>query len=74
MEYEENVAKVKQKQNEEIKFHAEIKRKQFEDLEAKRKEKEIIDKKIKMDKLQQEREFLAKELARQKQEIEEYNM
>jgi hypothetical protein len=64
----ENLKRMKNKEIEEMKIHATIKRQEFEKQEKKRKEKEILDREFQMQKLEEEREQLKKDF----QNHEEY--
>ncbi|CAI2359110.1 unnamed protein product [Moneuplotes crassus] len=67
----ENLLKKKQKEIEEIKMHAQIKRQQFEEREKKAKEKEMQDKMEQMDRLEEERKGLQQDYDLQEQKMKE---
>lgn len=70
----QNLNRIKQREKEEMRMHATIKRQQFEKKEKKIKEIEIEDREKQMEKLEEERELLRREYEQNEQSLKELNL
>ena len=67
----ENLTRIKRREEQVLKAHAAIKRKEFEERQQKQKEQEIKEKEVQMKKLQEERELIKKEHERHEKYLKE---
>lgn len=67
----QNIKRIKIKEEEDLRMHAAIKRKELEAREQKQKEQEIKDREIQMEKLEQERELMRSEYEKHEEYLKE---
>lgn len=67
----QNIKRIKIREEENLRMHASIKRKELEAREQKQKEQEIKDREIQMEKLEQERELMKNEYEKHEEYLKE---